>query len=245
MVNVVLKFSPIARRHRHRVRGRLLKALAGYRAPAATWSVVETELLGPKAELADRVPRVHKVADYLAIYESVIDRTTPLRLLEIGSVYGDSAQKWRDYLHPGSSVVGVDIDSGFVTVADPHGTHIRMGAEQTVSTLSKVAAEFGPFDAIIDAGSQRIANVVNSFDCLFESALRESGVYLVEDVYCDYWTLYVNFSLRDVVGALIDAVRGHYRIATSVDKFRDGHILVVRRDTGSEATNRLARSAQR
>jgi hypothetical protein len=163
-------------------------------------------------------------------------------MLEIGSVYGDSLQGWREYLHPDSCVVGVDIDSGFVTVADSHGTRIRMGAEQTVSTLGKVAAEFGPFDAIIDAGSQRIANVVASFECLFDTALSDGGAYLIEDVYCDYWTLYVNFSFGDLAGALMDAARGHYRIATSVANFRDGHILVVRRDARSNSAHRTVGS---
>lgn len=228
-VNVVLKFSPIARRDRYRGRRRTLRVLGPELAAMTTWSAVGTELHGVAAEVVDRTPRVHELPHDLPTYEAVVDRTRPIRMLEIGSFYGDSLQMWQEYLHPDSRIVGIDIDSKLVRIADSGGIHVRMCGGQGASFLREVAAEFGPFDVIIDAGSITTSRMADSFRCLFESALSDSGVYLIEDVYCDYWTFANNFSFTDLATALIDAVYGHYRFATNIANFRDGHLIVVRR----------------
>ena len=67
--------------------------------------------------------------------------------------------------------------------------------------------------------------MVDSFRCLFANALSDSGVYMVEDVDCDYWTSYRDsrVSFIDFVRALIDAMHGHYQVTTSETNFRVGH----------------------
>lgn len=232
-MNIVLKFSPITRRFRHRVRDRMLKALGPDLASATIWSTAETEINSEMTEVVDRTPRVHQLQRCLPLYDSAVDRSKPIRMLEIGHVYGDSLQKWQEYLHPDSVIIGVDIDSKFVKIADAEGTNLRIGEEQSDSFLRDVAQEFGPFDIIIDTGSQTSSHIVNTFGCLFKNALRTNGVYLVEDVYCDYWTLYNSFSLTDLVRALIDFGYGHYQVATSTANFRVGHLVVVRRHAGT------------
>jgi predicted O-methyltransferase YrrM len=211
----------------------MLKALGPDLASMTVWSAADTEINSETAEVVDRTPRVHQLQCCLPIYDSAVDRSKPIRMLEIGSVYGNSLQKWKEYLHPDSIIVGVDIDSKFVKIADAEGINFRIGGERSDSFLREVAAEFGPFDVIIDAGSQTSSHIVNTFGYLFKNALRDNGVYLVEDVYCDYWTLYNSFSLTDLVGALIDFGYGHYQVATSAANFRVGHLVVVHRNTGN------------
>lgn len=213
----------------------MLRTLGPELAAMTTWSVVDTELPGAMAEVVDRTPRVHKVPHYLPIYESVVERTEPIRMLEIGNIYGDSLQMWQKYLHPDSLIVGVDIDSKLAKIADSGGSRIRIGGGQNAVLLDELAAEFGPFDVIIDAGSKMSSDMVDSFRYLFGNALGDSGVYLIEDVYCDYWTFVNTFSYIDLVKMLIDAIFGHYRVATSVANFRAGHLVVVRRATGERA----------
>jgi len=161
-------------------------------------------------------------------------------MLEIGSFYGDSLQIWQEYLHPDSLIVGIDLDSKLVKIANSGGVHVRIVGEKNDSLLSELAAEFGPFDVILDAGSHTSSQMVDSFRCLFANALSDSGVYVVEDGYCDFWAFYNRFSFIDVVKALIDAVYGHYQVATSETNVRVGHIVIVRR-----ATRDLSRSIYR
>lgn len=228
-MNVVLKFSPVARRDRCRGRRKTLSGLGPELASSTTWSDVDTELHGETAEIVDRTPRVHELPHNLPTYESVVDRTRPIRMLEVGGFYGTSVQNWQEHLHPDSRIVGIDIDSKLVRIADAGGTHVRMCGEQGASFLSEVAAEFGPFDVIVDAGSITTSRMAASFRCLFENALTGNGVYLIDDVYCDYWTFANNFSFTDLATALIDAAYGHYRFATNIAHFRDGHLIIVRR----------------
>ncbi|ODQ88274.1 hypothetical protein BHQ17_18495 [Mycolicibacterium holsaticum] len=207
----------------------MLRTVGAHLASTTTWATVNTELHRDVADVVDRTPRVHNVTDHQAVYESVVDRTRPIRMLEIGSFYGDSVQAWRDYLHPDSLVVGVDVDSKFVKIAGSQGIRVRMVGAQTVSLLRDVAEEFGPFDVILDAGSQACHPMAENFGCLFETALTNDGVYVVEDVCCDYWTLYNSFSLAGLARVLSDVLHGHYQFATSPAKFRAGHLVVVRR----------------
>ena len=129
-LNVVVKFSPVARRSRYRGRTRMLRNLGADLASTTTWSTVDTELHTEITEVADRTPRVHQLPDHWRIYESVVDRTRPVRLLEIGGFYGDSLEKWREFLHPDSLVVGVDVDSKLVKIANPDGVRVRLADGQ-------------------------------------------------------------------------------------------------------------------
>lgn len=217
------------------------RALGRDLASVTTWSTVDTELHGEAAEVIDRAPRVHKLPHYLPIFEGTGIRTSPIRMLELGSFHVDSLQMWREYLHPDSVIVGIDIDSKLVKIADSGSVHIRIGGEQDVSLLREVAAEFGPFDIIIDAGSQTRSRMVDSFHRLFENALSDSGVYIFDDVYCDYWTLYNSFSFIDLLNASIDAVRGHYQVATDIANFQVGHLVVARR-AAADLSRRTCRS---
>jgi hypothetical protein len=161
-------------------------------------------------------------------------------MLEIGSFHDDSLQMWREYLHPDSLIVCIDLNSKLLKIADSGGAHVRIGgSDQDVSFLREVAAEFGPFDFILDGGSRSLthllpsqrgraghtsSHMVDSFRCLFANALSDGGVYMVEDVDCDYWTFYRDsrISFIDLVRALIDAMHGHYQVATSEANFRVG-----------------------
>jgi hypothetical protein len=223
-----LSVSHIARRYPrypYRGRGRMLRALGPNLASMTTWSAVDTELQGEMAHVFNHTPRVHKFAHYLPIYESVVDRTRPIRMLEIGDFYGDSLQMWQEYLHPDSLIVSIDINSKLLKIADSVGIHVRFGGEQGVSFLREVAAEFGPFDVILDDGSHTSSHMVDSFRCLFANVSSDSGVYMVEDVDCDYWKSYRDsrVSFIDLVRALIDAMHGHYQVTTSETNFRVGH----------------------
>lgn len=207
----------------------MLRALRPNRASTATWSAVDAEVHDDIAEDIKRSPDARKWAHYLPIYESVVDRTRPIRMLEIGSFYRDSLQMWQDYLHPDSLIVGTDISSTLVKIADPEGIHVRIGGEQKISFLREVAAEFGPFDVVLDAGSLTSSHMVDSFRWLFVNALSDGGVYLAEDVYCDYWMFFNRFSFADLARGLIDAMYGHYQVATSETNFRVSPLVVVRR----------------
>lgn len=234
-MRIVLKFSPLARQGRDRKQRRMQKALRRDAGSDITWSAVEIELCAENSDLTNRTPRVHSLPQYVSNYDSLFDRTRPIRMLEIGSYHGDSVQQWQECLHPESLIVGIDPDSRLIKIADSRGVHVSFGSGQRTALLSELATAFGRFDIVIDVASQTTTRMRESFGLLFDSALTEHGTYIFEDTYCDIWTIYNGFTPSDIFAALMDALRGHYGIATSVAKFRAGHLVAVRRTPSSPA----------
>lgn len=206
-------------------RRRMLRALGPNLGAMTTWKAVDAEVHGELAGVFNRTPRVETFAHYFSIYESLVDRTKPIRMLQIAKFYGGSLEMWREYLHPDSLIVGIDIDSKLLKIADAGGVHVRMDGDQEASFLSAVAAEFGPFDVVVDSGSHTSSHMVDCFRCLFANALHDNSIYVVDNVACDYWMRYRDrhVSFVDLVKALIDAMHGHYHVATAETKFRVGH----------------------
>lgn len=182
---------------------------------------------GEFATIFSQTDNVHKWVHYLPIYDSVLSpyRARPIRMLEIGVARGGSLQMWRRYLHPGSVVVGIDIDPATAQFDDPSAAlYVRIGAQQDVSFLKSVEAEFGPFDVILDDGSHIVSHMKHSFRYLFPNALAAGGVYIVEDIHTNYWldwrdtpTTFIDFTK-----SLVDAMHAPYQAAHTETEFRVG-----------------------
>ncbi|CAM3412519.1 hypothetical protein MYCO108962_19205 [Mycobacterium colombiense] len=192
----------------------MLRALGPDLGSMTTLPAVHTELHGEMRESGNQTP-ARMTPNDLPVYESVVDSTSRIRMLVIGSFYGDSVEMWQEFLHPDSLIVGVDVDAKLVKIADAQGIHVRIGGDQTISSLRGTAAEFGPFDVILDTGSHTNSHMVDCFRCLFVSALGDGGAYIVDRVDCDYRNPYRNspVSFIDLVRALIDAI--HSKVTAS------------------------------
>jgi hypothetical protein len=190
------------------------------------WRAVDTPAEGELGAIFEKSDRVHKWLHYLPVYESVIERSRPIRMLEIGVFHGGSLQMWREYLHPQSVIVGIDIDPNCKQFDDPErNVHVRIGGQQDATFLQEVNSEFGPFDVILDDGSHMTSHMVESFRSLFASALAEPGTYIAEDVHSNYWKSYRDspISFVDFIAVLVDAMHAHYPDAEGERKFRTGH----------------------
>jgi hypothetical protein len=217
----------LQRRYPYRGRRQMLRALGPGLAAMTAWPAADTPLHGDLAAVFNCTPNVHKLAHYLPVYEGVLDRSRPIRMLEIGVFHGGSLQMWRDYLHPQSVIVGIDIDPECKQFDNAErDVHVRIGGQQDISFLREVTAEFGPFDVILDDGSHMTSHVVDSFRYLFANALTDRGIYIAEDVVCDYWTPYRDsrMSFVDFTKILVDAMHAHYQVADSEANFRIGHL---------------------
>ncbi|MFV9632053.1 hypothetical protein [Mycobacterium neumannii] len=173
-------------------------------------------------------PEADKHARHLAICQFEIDLTRPIRVLEIGSFYGSSLRSWQEGIPSGSTIVTIDISSKLAKIADARGVHVRIGGEPR-TVIREAASEFGPFDVILDAGSLTTAHMIDFFGFLFESALREDGIYMIADSRFHPWTFYNGLSLANLGSAFMDALYGHYQIASDESRFQSSPVVVVRR----------------
>lgn len=220
---------------RYRGRRRMLKALGPELSREVTWAASDTSAVdGELASIFAETPNIHKMLHYLPAYESALSafRSRPIRMLEIGVARGGSLQMWRRYLHPDSTIVGIDIDPTTRQFDDPsRRLHVRIGSQTDISFLQRVVSELGPFDVILDDGSHMNSHIALTFQHLFPSGLASGGVYVVEDLHSNYWKPYRDnpMSFADFTKWLIDAMHAHYQTVDSKEldyRANDSHRLM-------------------
>ncbi|MBN3459543.1 class I SAM-dependent methyltransferase [Mycobacterium sp. DSM 3803] len=173
-------------------------------------------------QIFERTKNIHKLRHYLPIYEASLTGT--VRMLEIGVDRGGSLQMWREYL-PDAVIVGIDINSSARQYDDPtRDIHVRIGDQTDTEFLGTVIEEFGPLDAVLDDGGHTPKQMISSFQYLFPR-LAPGGVYIVEDVHANYWTLFRDQreSFIDFTKWLMDAMHAQYLQIRSVYQIMEGH----------------------
>ncbi|HZF27619.1 MAG TPA: class I SAM-dependent methyltransferase [Gammaproteobacteria bacterium] len=173
------------------------------------------------------IPNGHKWLHYFETYASVLApfAKRPIRLLEIGVYNGSSVRMWREYLHPDSVIVGLDIDEACKQYDRPdENVHIRIG-DQSTPGVRRLVDEFGPFDLILDDGSHMCSHMVASFNHLFLEGLKNPGVYVVEDTHSNFWKGFRDqkYSFVDLCKDLVDFMHCHYVDHPGEPFFRRGH----------------------
>lgn len=124
---------------------------------------------------------------YFQIYEREMGRflKAPISFLEIGVFKGGSIPMWLDYFPDGSTLTFIDIDSA-CKIHEVEGTNVRIGNQADPAFLAELAAEFGPFDVVLDDGSHISAHQTASFEHLWPH-VKNGGLYMVEDCHTSYW----------------------------------------------------------
>lgn len=116
-----------------------------------------------------------------------------IRLLEIGvggyeepQGGGQSLRMWKRYF-PLGRIFSVDIYDK--SALEERRVRIFKGSQVDRDFLERVVRETGPLHFIIDDGSHRNEHVIETFKLLFP-ALRDGGIYVVEDAETSYWSSY-------------------------------------------------------
>jgi demethylmacrocin O-methyltransferase len=116
-----------------------------------------------------------------------------LKLLEIGvggydnpDAGGNSLKMWKKYFKHGN-IFSIDIYDK--SRLQEKRIKIFKGSQIDKSFLSRVIAEMGEIDIIIDDGSHINEHVIESFKYLFPK-LKDGGIYIIEDTQTSYWEEY-------------------------------------------------------
>ena len=112
-----------------------------------------------------------------------------VRLLEIGiggygeSLGGRSLLAWQAFF-PFGTIVAADIVPK--QVLGGGRLRVRQLDQSSAVDLAALCREEGPFDIIVDDGSHLNAHQILTFERIW-SALRDGGVYVIEDVQTSFW----------------------------------------------------------
>lgn len=148
----------------------------------------------------------------------------PLNLLEIGVQNGGSLQIWSEYLPPGSKIVGVDVNDRCLSLKFPENVSF-INASACDWSIQELLPDT-PFDIIIDDGSHMQADIMTSFEILFDR-LAPGGKYIIEDAETSYDLSYGG-GFRSGKGS-IDWAKGF------VDALNIDHISPADQSTASDA----------
>jgi hypothetical protein len=148
----------------------------------------------------------HKWKHYFPVYEAHFSRfvNRPLIFLEIGCGLGGSAQMWRRYFGTEALIVGIDMNPECRSFEEDQ-IRIRIGSQSDTAFLQQVLDEFGAPDIVLDDGSHRMSDVVETFRFLYPR-MSPSGAYLVEDLHTAYWEEYGGGLKRE--GTFIELCKG-------------------------------------
>lgn len=147
-------------------------------------------------------PVVHKWHHYIPLYDRYLGqyRGTSFKFLEIGVSKGGSLQMWRKFFGPDATIMGIDINPDCARF-DGQAGMVRIGSQDDPEFLSRVVAEMGGVDVVLDDGSHRMEHIRASFEHLFPR-LSTPGLYMIEDLHTAYWTKF---------GGGLDSPRNFYR----------------------------------
>ena len=188
--------------------------------------------VNPLFDIFSADTNVHKWHHYFDIYSKHFGpyRDRPIKMLEIGVYRGGSLRMWKDYFHPDSTIVGIDIDKTCKDheIAD-RNVFVRIGSQADPRFLAEVNEEFGPFDIILDDGSHKTHHQNISFGALFRPALKDGGCYMVEDVHTNYWLKHVDSedTFIDLSKQMVDMLHEPY-FDRKETHFRHGHPEAVK-----------------
>jgi cephalosporin hydroxylase len=133
---------------------------------------------------------IHKWMHYFDIYDRHFApyRGKKITVVEFGVSHGGSLQMWKHYFGRKARIVGVDIDPRCATFTERR-VEVVIGDQENRVFLRELRDQVGPIDVVIEDGGHTMAQQINTFEMLWP-AVRNGGVYLVEDLHTSYWKRY-------------------------------------------------------
>lgn len=122
---------------------------------------------------------------YDRIYSMFLEplRNKQIKLFEIGSgSEAASFKMWIEYFKNGL-VYAMDISEE----RNQERGIMYKGDQSKIEDLGRMVNLIGRCDVIIDDGSHQPQHQIETFNYLFENMLKDGGVYIIEDIECNYW----------------------------------------------------------
>ena len=124
--------------------------------------------------------------NYTRQYNSLLHefREKPIKYLEIGVYNGGSVKAFRETFKNSTCILGLDINNICKKYEDvKNNLFIEIGDATNSNFIQQITTKYGSFDIILDDGSHRNKDVIESFELLFP-LLNDNGIYIIEDTIC-------------------------------------------------------------
>ena len=135
---------------------------------------------------------INKWDHYFEIYERHLRGLTSrgITLVEIGILGGGSLQMWKWYFGRDARIYGVDINADCKAHEEAQ-IEVFIGDTADRGFCEHVLSRTGPLDVVIDDGGHKASEQLTAFEVLYP-AVREGGVYIVEDTHASFWSEFID-----------------------------------------------------
>ena len=126
---------------------------------------------------------------YFSTYNEImpIARDKSKNILEIGVNNGGTLEVLARYFKKSQNIVGIDINQKCQSLSfEDNRIKVHIGDATNQNFAHLLWANYDKFDLIIDDGSHKSEDIINTF-FNFLPLLSEDSVYVIEDLCCDYW----------------------------------------------------------
>ena len=141
---------------------------------------------------------------YPAIYERYLQKFvgTDVLIWEIGVCRGGCLQVWKKFFGPKAKIIGIDTDP-YTQYEEPQIV-CELGDQTSSEFLNEVLAKHGVPDVIIDDGSHRMQDMLQTMAMCYPQ-INPGGVYIIEDTHSCYSTEYSGgiaspFNIHTILG---------------------------------------------
>lgn len=108
-------------------------------------------------------------------------RDQEFNLLEIGVAEGKSLLLWKEYF-PKAKIHGIDVNKKI-----SEEFHIIQCDQSKIADVQEASKKLPSCKIIIDDGSHQPQHQINSFFEFWQNNLEHGGIYVIEDIECNYW----------------------------------------------------------
>lgn len=130
-----------------------------------------------------------KWSSYITYYDKIFEpkRLDAVNLLEIGIQNGGSLDTWAEYFPNARTIFGSDIDDNCRQLQyDNPRIKLIVADCNSLYTYQLITKQCADLDIVIDDGSHRSVDIINSFVTYFE-IMKPGGIYVIEDTHTLYW----------------------------------------------------------
>ena len=133
---------------------------------------------------------IHKWLHYFDIYHKFFQpfRGKKITVVEFGVSHGGSLQMWKEYFGENAMIYGIDIDPRCKAMEEDR-VKVLIGDQADRKFLKSVRKQVGQIDILIEDGGHRMDQQIATFEELYP-AIKEGGVFLIEDLHTSYWPEY-------------------------------------------------------
>jgi hypothetical protein len=163
-----------------------------------------------------------KYKSYFDTYEVLLNRYKGQKVtfVEVGVLGGGSLQAWRNYFHPDSRIIGIDLNDSLKVDLEKEGFEIYIGDQSNSDFWDNFYSTIGNIDILIDDGGHtNYQQTVTFFKAI--PWVNNNGIIIIEDVHTSYLEKFLNpsrYSFINYVKFCIDIINDRYSTLNRIKK---------------------------